>query len=113
MATIEKVKPIVLTIEDKTYTLEFNRNSVASAERAGLVLADITTQPMNTLPLLFYAAFKFHHPEITRAETDRILFEVLGGLTSEEVARLGELFSAPTQALINEGGERKNAKISL
>lgn len=113
MATIEKVKPIVLTIEDKTYTLEFNRNSVASAERAGLVLADITTQPMNTLPLLFYAAFKFHHPEITRAETDRILFEVLGGLTSEEVARLGELFSAPTNALINEGGERKNAKISL
>ena len=113
MATIEKVKPIVLTVEDKTYTLEFNRNSVASAERAGLVLADITTQPMNTLPLLFYAAFKFHHPEITLAETDRILFEVLGGLTSEEVARLGELFSAPTQALINEGGERKNAKISL
>ena len=54
MATIERVKPIVLTIGDKTYTLEFNRNSVMSAERAGLDLARIVSEPMNTIPLLFY-----------------------------------------------------------
>ena len=32
---IEIVKPITLEIGDKTYTLEFNRDSVMSAERAG------------------------------------------------------------------------------
>lgn len=114
MITTNAPKPITIEVDGKTYTLEFNRNSVASAERAGLNLALITTEPMNTIPLLFYAAFKWHHPDITRAETDRILFDVLGGLKPEEVARLGELYSAPTNALLNTTeGERKNAVISL
>ena len=114
MATIERVKPIVLTIGDKTYTLEFNRNSVMSAERAGLDLAAISTQPMNTIPLLFYAAFKMHQPEMTRKDTDAILFDVLGGLKQEEIERLGELYAEPTKALMNsDEGERKNATISL
>ena len=113
MNTSNIPNPITLTIEGKTYTLEFNRNSVASAERAGLNLSLITTAPMNTIPLLFYAAFKMHQPWITRDETDKILFDVLGGLKQEEVQRLGELYAAPTNALLNDGGERKNATISL
>ena len=114
MAKIERVKPIEITIGDKTYTLEFNRNSVMSAERAGLELSKIASEPMNTIPLLFYAAFKMHQPEMARKDTDAILFDVLGGLKPEEIERLGELFAAPTQALMNsEEGERKNAKISL
>ena len=113
MNTSNIPNPITLTIEGKTYTLEFNRNSVASAERAGLNLSLITTEPMNTIPLLFYAAFKMHQPWITRDETDKILFDVLGGLKPEEVQRLGELYAAPTNALLNAGGERKNATISL
>jgi hypothetical protein len=34
-------------------------------------------------------------------------------MTPEEIKRLGELFNAPAQYLVNESGERKNAKISL
>ncbi len=113
MNTSNIPNPITLTIEGKTYTLEFNRNSVASAERAGLNLSLITTEPMNMIPLLFYASFKMHQPWITRDETDKILFDVLGGMKPEEVQRLGELYAAPTNALLNDGGERKNATISL
>ena len=112
--TIETVKPIILTIGDKTYTLEFNRNSVVSAERLGLDLEQIKTAPMNTIPLLFFAAFKMHHPEITRKETDNILFDTLGGLKPEEVQRLGELYAAPTNMLLNTSEvPRKNVTISL
>jgi len=110
---IEIVKPMTLEIGDKKYTLEFNRNSVMSAERLGLNIADFDKMPLNTTLLLFYCAFKMHHPEMTRQQTDDIYFDVLNGLTPEEIKRLGELFNAPAQYLVNDGGERKNAKISL
>lgn len=111
------VKPIILTIGDKTYTLEFNRNSVMAAERRGLTLREVTEMatPMTTIPVLFFAAFKMHHPSITKDETDKILFEQLGGLGQQEIQRLMELFAAPTETLIrgDDAGERKNVTISL
>lgn len=113
MATVETVKPMVIETEKETYTLEFNRNSVVSAERHGLNLSMIQETPMTMIPLLFYAAFKMHHPKINREQTDHILFDVLGGLTAAEVQRLGELYNAPTSTLVHDGGERKNVKISL
>ena len=111
---IETVKPMNITIGDKSYTLEFNRNSVVSAERLGLDLEQIKTAPMTAIPLLFFAAFKMHHPEISRKETDSILFETLKGVTKEELQRLMELYAEPTNALINDSEDnRKNVTISL
>lgn len=114
--TIEIVTPLVYEIDGKTYTLEFNRNSIMSAERAGLVIDEVQSAPMSTIPLLFFAAFKMHHPKITREETDDILFNKLNGLTEEEFKKLAELYAAPTKSLFYsaEGdGERKNVKVSL
>ena len=114
MANTEKIVPITMTIGEKTYTLEFNRNSVVSAERMGFDVENIKTAPMTTIPLLFFAAFKMHHPEIKRAETDRILFDILKGLKESEVKRLVELYIEPTSTLINsDEDERKNVTISL
>lgn len=113
MATVETVKPMVIEAEGKTYTLEFNRNSVVSAERHGLNLSMIQEAPMTMIPLLFFAAFKKHHPNINREQTDHILFDVLGGLTADEVKRLGDLYNAPTATLFHDGGERKNVTVSL
>ena len=111
------VKPIILTVDDTTYTLEFNRNSVMSAERHGLTMRDVMNMdtPMTTLPELFYAAFKMHHPSITRAETDTILFDKLGGLEQKVIQRLMELYAAPAETLLRseDAGEAKNVKISL
>lgn len=110
---IEIVKPMTIQIGDKTYTLEFNVNSVIAAERLGLNLANFEDMPLGTTLMLFYCAFKMHHPEMTRTQTDKIYFDDLNGMTPEEIKRLGELFNAPAQYLVNDGGERKNAKISL
>lgn len=113
--TIEIVKPITIEVDGTTYTLEFNRDSVISAERAGFVPEELHEKPMSTFPLLFYCAFKMHHPKITRQETDRIYFDVLGGLNSEEIDRLAELYAVPTSTLFRKesDGERKNVKVSL
>lgn len=115
MATIEIVKPMTIEVDGTTYTLEFNRNSVMSAERAGLNIGEVQSAPMNTIPLLFYAAFKMHHPKVNREFTDHILFDVLGGLSEGEFQRLAELYAAPTNTLFRKesDGERKNVKISL
>ena len=112
---IEITKPVTIEVDGTTYTLEFNRNSVMSAERAGFRPDMIGEQPMTMLPLLFYAAFKMHQPKITQGETDEILFKKMGGLNQELIERLAQLYAEPTKTLIrtDDYGDEKNVKISL
>ena len=114
--TIEITKPVTIEIDGNTYTLEFNRNSVVAAEKAGFRADLIGDMPNTMLPLLFYAAFKMHQPKNTPKETDDIL-ERIGGLNAALVNRLSELYAIPTQALIRtddyDDGTEKNFKISL
>ncbi len=110
-------KPIILTIGEKSYTLEFNRTTALQAERFGLYLKDVLemSTPVTTIPLLFFASFKMHHPEMTRKETDAILYDELQGLSQAEIARFIEIFAAPVNDLMRDESdeERKNASISL
>ena len=47
---IEIVKPMTFEVDGETYTLEFNRNSVISAERAGFrSVAQLYAEPTKTL----------------------------------------------------------------
>ena len=113
----KNVNPISLTIGNKSYTLEFNWKTVTSAELAGLTLRDVMDMktPLNTIPLLFYASFKMHHPEMTREEADNILLNEMGGMSHDFLTRLIELFSLPVNMLMRDetDEERKNVKISL
>ena len=113
----EIVKPFVFEIGEKKYTLEFNRNSAKAAERKGLTLQDVLNMstPATTLPLLFWAAFKMHHPEVTQEQADKMLNEDFGGLSTEEVQRLISLFVVSYETLLRDesAGERKNVKVSL
>ena len=113
--TIEITKPVTIEIDGTTYTLEFNRNSVVSAEKAGFRAELIGEQPMTMLPLLFFAAFKMHQPRITREETDAILFDKMGGMNQALIERLAQLYAEPTKTLIrtDDYGDEKNVKISL
>ena len=103
----EKLKPMVITDpeEGREYTLEFNRKTVAKAEQAGLDVNKLESQTMTMIPILFWGAFLWHHPHMTREQTDKILFEGLGGLGEEEMAYLGKLYAAPFQTLISTGDE--------
>ena len=111
---MERVEPIVIHYEDgKDYTLEFSRETVKAAERAGVVPDNVESMPMVTAELLFFYAFKKNHPTITKEKTDSILYDDLGGITSDQYARLVALYNAPFDSLMKEGGEPKNAKVKV
>ena len=110
------IKPIILKFDDgREYTLEFNRESVKFAESRGFDINELTKFPMTRLPELFYYAFRMHHRNVSRAETDRILLDELGGLPQGMFERLGELYGAPFQALSREAtdGDAKNLGVTV
>ena len=110
----KRVEPIVLEYEDgKTYTLEFSRETVQMAERAGFSRDDFGDKLMVRVPQLFYYAFMMHHPTVSKEKTDQILFEDLGGVSEALSNRLTELFNAPYLYLFNETGEVKNPKLTV
>lgn len=110
----ESVKPMVITDPDagREYTLEFCRRTVAKTEQAGFDVNELESKSMTMIPLMFWGAFLMHHPQMTREQTDKILFDGLGGLSADEMAYLGKLYAAPFQTLIaseDEGNPRKMA----
>lgn len=110
----ERLKPMVITDPDegREYTLEYSRKTVSRVEQAGLDVNQIDTKSMTMIPLIFWGAFLMHHPHMTREQTDKILFDGLGGLNPEEMAYLGKLYAEPFQTLVaseESGNPRKMA----
>lgn len=107
-----KLNPMTITDPDngREYTLEFNRRSVAKAEAAGLDVNKLESASMTMIPKLFWAAFLMHHPQMTQDQTDKILFDGLGGLNEEEMAYLGKLYAAPFNALIASDENAENPR---
>ena len=110
----EKIKPIVLTDSENgdVFTLEFNRESVKYAEMKGFNIDDIANKPMTAIPNLFYFAFRMHHKSVSREKIDKV-YDKLGGLTTAMVERLGALYAAPFEALIQDEEDLKNSKMTV
>ena len=108
----ERLRPMVISDPDtgKEYTLEFSRKTVAKAEQAGLDVNRLESASMTMIPLLFWGAFLMHHPHMTKDQTDKILFDGLGGLNENEMAYLGKLYAAPFQTLISNEGDGANPR---
>ena len=108
----KRVNPMIITDPDSghEYTLEFSRKSVVRAEQAGLDVQKLESQSMTMIPLLFWGAFLMHHPHMTREQTDKILFDGLGGLTEDEMGHLGKLYAEPFQTLIASEDEGANPR---
>lgn len=98
----ERPKPMVIADPDegREYTLEFSRKSVAKTEQAGLDINQLESKSMTMIPIMFWGAFLMHHPHMTREQTDKILFDGLGGLTGDELTHLGKLYAEPFQTLV-------------
>lgn len=108
-----EVKPIKLQYEDgKEYVLEFNAQTVKEAEGAGFVIGEVMNKPMTLIPLLFFFAFRMHHPSVSKKKTDDILKNDLGGLNEAMQERLVELYLAPLNELSGEETP-KNAKMTV
>lgn len=109
---MERVNPIVLTMEDGTeYTLDFTRKTVEWAERRGFSMDDLSEHMMIRVPELFHYSFRKNHPNITKQQSDKILFEEMGGMSEDLLKRLGELYSQGYESLINS--EPKNSKVTI
>lgn len=113
-----EIKPIEIrnTETNDVFTLEFTRDSVRFAEARGFDIQAFTEgkAPLTGTSDLFFYAFRAHHPKMSKAETDKMLFEDMGGMPDGMVARLIELYSEPFNVLVdNEGDERKNSKLTV
>ena len=108
-----EIKPIILTDTEtnEKYTLEFSRESVKFAEDRGFAIADLDRYPMTKVPELFYYAFRMHHKNISRQQTDKMLFEQIGGVPDGMLERLAQLYSAPFDVF--EKRESKNSTMTV
>lgn len=91
------VKPIIIKNgdTDEQYTLEFNADTIRFAEQRGFVIEDVAKFPRTKFEELFYYAFRMHHRNLAKANTDKILAS-LGGLRNLPdgfAERLGELWA--------------------
>lgn len=108
------IKPIVLSDDDKSYTLEFDRITVKFAESKGFVIGDVEKYPLTKIYELFFYAFRKHHPKVSKAETDKIIDDWGGiqNIPDGVLERLGQLYIAPFSTLVDEE-ERKNAGMTV
>ena len=98
-------KQLIFTFEDKEYTLEFTRRTVAEMEKKGFIATEITDKPMSTLPALFAGAFLAHH----RYVKPEVIENIFGKLTKKEdlIGKLAEMYNEPIMALVAEPEEDK------
>lgn len=112
---MNNIKPIILRDEESgaSYTLEFSRESVKFAESRGFSVEDLGRYPMTKLPELFYYAFRMHHKNLSRGQTDAILFDKLGGMSEAMAEKLAVLYSLPFDCLVVEDGESNPTKMTV
>lgn len=108
-----EIKPIILTDTEtnEKYTLEFSRDSVKFAEDRGFTISDLEKFPMTKVPELFFYAFRMHHKNMSRQQTDKMLFEQIGGVPEGMLERLVQLYSAPYDVF--EKRESKNSTMTV
>ena len=96
-------KQLKINYNDKEYTLEFTRKTVAQMEGNGFVAADVEIKPMTTLPLLFEGAFLAHHRWVKKDVID----EIFDHITNKEdlIGKLAEMYAEPILSLVEDPEE--------
>lgn len=114
--TVERVEPMRITDKDAntTYELDFNRDAIRFAEARQFRIEDVSDYPNTKVPELFYYAFRMHHKNLARTQTDDIL-KKLGGLTGAMVERLLLLFeqAAFADTIQTDEDMEKNSKMAV
>lgn len=115
-ATDATVKPIVLRdqISGDVYVLEFNRDSVKFAESRKFNIDDLTsTVNLSAIEELFFCSFRMHQPNKSKADTDKILYDRLGGMPEGMLERLVNLYLIPFTTLVQDEDKAKNATMTV
>ena len=112
----EVLKPVILkdNTNNDVYVLEFNRDSVKFAEARGFDINQFSSKVMlSAIEELFFYAFRMHQPKMSKADTDKILYEKLGGVPEGLVERLAQLYLVPFNTLIRSEESAKNSKMTV
>lgn len=109
------IKPITLRNEQgDIYVLEFNRTAVKFAEARGFKVQALEEGiSLSSIEELFFYSFRMHQPNMSKADTDRILYEELGGLREGMIERLVELYLKPFNTLMTTEDSVKNSKMTV
>lgn len=112
-----KIKPIKITTEDgKTYTLEFDRDSVLNAEENGFAIEEADRFPLSSTYKLIYFAFYKHHPEKSYEWVKNFIDEIFGGINGLPkgfMDRLGEMYASGYGSLSDGTSKNVKARVEL
>jgi len=112
----KQIKPIILKDESNgdVFVLEFDRASVKFAESRGFNINSFDSGlNMSAIEELFFYAFRKHHPNQSKADTDKILYDKLKGIPEGMLERLVELFLAPFNTLMQTEDNSKNSTMAV
>ena len=109
------VKPIILkgTNNNDIFVLEFNRDTVKYAEGRGFTLDALNSMNMSAMEDIFCYAFRMHQPKMSKADTDKILYEKLCGMPEGMLERLVDLYVLPFETLVQTEESAKNATMTV
>lgn len=91
---------INITYENRTYTLEYTRETVRTMESMGFIADELFTKPALRIPELFYGAFAAHHRGIKRKDVDRMYNGMQN--RSELIQKLVEMYRDTLSTLMDE-----------
>lgn len=98
---------------NRTYTLDFNRDTVRFAEDRGFTWDAVGDRPATLVPFIWYCAFRRYDPRISLEKTTKIL-EDLGGMKPKWIKRLRELYDQALVTLIaDDDDEVKNGHLTV
>ena len=113
---IEKINPMKIYDDEtnRTYILDFNRETVMFAEARGFSWEEVGDKMATMIPIIWYAAFRRYDPRISMEKTTKLL-EDLGGMRPAWLIRLRELYEQALSTLIarDEDEPAKNAKLTV
>jgi hypothetical protein len=96
-------KTVKFEYKDKSYTLEFTRNSIKQMEAKGFRIGDLKEMPVTTIPEFFAGAFLANHRWVKRELIDEI-FESIEK-KDDLIGALGEMYSDTLTSLLGDEGE--------
>ena len=112
----KQIKPIILKDDNNgdVFVLEFDRATIKLAESRGFKIGSLDDGlSLSVIEELFFYSFRMHQPKISRADSDKILYDKLKGMPDGMVERLVELYLLPFNSLLQDGEEAKNSTMTV
>lgn len=97
--TTERIVPVRISDNETgtVYELDFCKESIMFAEAHGFKTDDVPDFPVTKFPEFFYYAFRMHHKNLARSQTDAI-YKRLGGFSRSLLVRLNDLYNQAATA---------------